>query len=136
MKNFRLKSVWAVVLLATAFVSCNNDDDEQVNNVNTRAASVTEINGPTTGKVDVELSYEITFVADNACAEFDNISATTIGKEKGLQVEVKYPSEICTMQVPTPKKTIYKIKPTAKGTFELKFKKSETEFITQKVVIE
>jgi hypothetical protein len=136
MKNFRLKSILAVALLAVAFVSCNNDDDEQLNNTQTRAASVTEIKGPATGKVDVELSYDVTFVADNACAEFDNISPTTIGKEKGLQVEVKYTSDVCTMQVPAPKKTVYKIKPTAKGTFELKFKKSETEFVTQKVVIE
>ena len=136
MKNFRLKSVLAVVLLAVAFVSCNNDDDEQVNNTETRAASVTEIKGPATGKVNVELSYVITYIVDNACAEFVNITETTIDKENGYQVEVKYPAEVCTMQVPDPKKTVLKFKPTLKGTFELKFKKSETEFVTQKVVID
>ena len=60
----------------------------------------------------------------------------TIGTEKGLQVEAKYPSEVCTQQVPDPKKTVYKFKSATEGTFEIKFKKSETEFITQKVVIE
>lgn len=136
MKNFRLKSILAVVLLATVFVSCNNDDDEQVNTSKTKVASVTKIEGPATGKVNVELSYVITYIVDNACAEFVNITETTIDKEIGLQVEVKYPSEVCTQQVPDPKKTLLKFTPTVKGTFELKLKKSETEFVTKKVVID
>jgi hypothetical protein len=136
MKNFRLKSVLAVVLLAVAFVSCDNHDYEQVSNTQKKPASVTEIKGPATGKVNVELSYVITYIVDNACGEFDNITETTIGKEKGYQVEVKYPAEVCTQQMPDPKKTVLKFTPTVKGTFELKFKKSETEFLTQKVVIE
>ncbi|HEU4790243.1 MAG TPA: hypothetical protein VFS71_11195 [Flavobacterium sp.] len=136
MKNFRLKSILAIVLLTTVFVSCNNDDDEQVNTSKTKVALVTKIEGPTTGKVNVELSYVITYIVDNACAEFVNITETTIDKEIGYQVEVKYPAEVCTQQVPDPKKTLLKFTPTVKGTFELKFKKSETEFVTQKVVIE
>jgi hypothetical protein len=136
MKKFRLKSVLAVVLLAAAFVSCNNDDNEQVTDPKTKAALVTEIKGPATGKVNIELSYDVTFIVDNACGEFDKISEVTIGSVKGLQVVAKYPSEVCTTQVPDPKKTVYKFKPTEKGTFEIKFKKSETEFVTQKVVID
>ncbi|KAF2518021.1 hypothetical protein [Flavobacterium foetidum] len=136
MKSFRLKSVLVVLFLSIAFVSCSNDDDEKTPVVTTKAAFVTEIKGPTTGKVNDELSYDVTYVVDNACAEFDKISEVTIGDVKGLQVIAKYPSEVCTQQVPDPKKTVYKFKATAKGTFEIKFKKSETEFLTQKVVIE
>jgi len=136
MKSFRLKSVLVVLFLSIAFVSCNNDDDEKPVNQNTKASLVTEIKGPATGKVNDELSYDITYVVDNACAEFDKISEVTIGTEKGLQVIAKYPSEVCTQQVPEPKKTVYKFKSAVKGTFEIKFKKSETEFLTQKVVIE
>ncbi|MDQ1165301.1 hypothetical protein [Flavobacterium sp. SORGH_AS_0622] len=136
MKSFRLKSVLVVLFLSIAFVSCNNDDDEKPVNQNTKAALVTEIKGPATGKVNDELSYEVMYIVDNACAEFDKISEVTIGTEKGLQVIAKYPSEVCTQQVPEPKKTVYKFKSTVKGTFEIKFKKSETEFLTQKVVIE
>lgn len=136
MKSFRLKSVLVVLFLSIGFVSCNNDDDEKPVNQNTKARLVTEIKGPATGKVNDELSYEVTYIVDNACAEFDKISEVTIGTEKGLQVIAKYPSEVCTQQVPEPKKTVYKFKSTVKGTFEIKFKKSETEFLTQKVVIE
>jgi hypothetical protein len=136
MKKFRLKSVFALALLAAAFVSCNNDDDEQLNSPTSKVAFATEIKGPATGKVNVELSYDVTYTVDNACAEFEKISEVTIGSVKGLQVEAKYPSEACTQQVPDPRKTVYKFKPTEKGTFEIKFKKSETEFVTQKVVID
>ncbi|MBO9585137.1 MAG: hypothetical protein J7574_13330 [Flavobacterium sp.] len=137
MKSFRLKSVLVVLFLSIAFVSCSSDDDNKTPApTTTKAALVTEIKGPATGKVNDELSYDVTYVVDNACAEFDKISEVTIGSVKGLQVIAKYPSEVCTQQVPDPKKTVYKFKATAKGTFEIKFKKSETEFLTQKVVIE
>lgn len=136
MKSFRLKSVLVVLFLSIVFVSCNNDDDHAEAPIKTKTAFVTEIKGSATGKVNEELSYDVTYVTDNACAEFVKISDASIGSVKGLQVEVKYTSEVCTMQVPEPKKTVYKFKSASKGTFEIKFKKSETEFLTQKVVIE
>lgn len=137
MKNFRFKSVFVVLFLATTLISCSNDDDEPITpKPTTKVALVTEVKGPATGKVNEELSYDVTFIVDNACGEFSKISEVTIGTEKGLQVEAKYPSEICTQQVPDPKKTIYKFKSATKGTFEIKFKKSDKEFITTKVVIE
>ncbi len=136
MKRFKLKSVLVVLFLSTALISCSNDDDKAESTVKTKTAFVTKIEGPATGKVNDELSYDVTFTVDNACGEFDKIEETTIGETKGLQVVAKYPSEVCTQQVPDPKKTVYKFKATAKGTFEIKFRKSETEFLTQKVVIE
>jgi len=137
MKNFKFKSVLVVLFLATALISCSNDDDKPSGpNPVVKVASVTEITGPATGKVNEELSYDITFVADNACAEFSKFSETIISDVRGLQVEVKDPSEVCTLQVPNPKKTVYKFKSDVKGTFEFKFKKSDNEFVTKKVVIE
>jgi len=136
MKSFRLKLFLVVLFLSIGFVSCSSDDDKVESTVKTKTAFVTEIKGSATGKVNEELSYDITFVVDNACGEFDKITETTIGSDKGLQVVAKYLSDVCTQQVPDPKKTVYKFKSSAKGTFEIKFRKSETEFLTQKVVIE
>lgn len=136
MKKFKLKSVLVVLFLATALVSCSNDDAESTPKFKEKMALVTEVKGPEVGKVNEELSYDVTFTVDNACGEFSKIVDATIGEEKGLQVEVKYPDGLCTTQVPDPKKTVYKFKSATAGTFEIKFKKSETEFITQKVVIE
>ncbi|MDA6072810.1 hypothetical protein NJT12_24640 [Flavobacterium sp. AC] len=137
MKNFRFKSALVVLFLSTALISCSNDDDKpSVPDATTKVALVTEVKGPETGKVNEELSYDVTFIVDNACGEFSKISDATIGTEKGLQVEAKYPTGVCTLQVPDPKKTVYKFKSATKGTFEIKFKKSDKEFITTKVVIE
>lgn len=123
MKSFRLQSALVVLFLGTVIVACSSDNDEQVNLPTTKTAFVTEITGPAAGKVNVELSYDVTYIVDNACGEFYKISNTTIGKEEGLQIEAKYPSEVCTQQVPEPKKTVYKFKSATKGTFEIKFKK-------------
>ncbi|MHC0444931.1 hypothetical protein ACWA1F_05945 [Flavobacterium sp. 3-218] len=136
MKSFSLKSSLVVLFLSISFASCSNDDEVQAPAPTSKAALVTEIKGPATGKVNEELSYDVTYVVDNACAEFDKISEVTIGDVKGLEVLAKYPSEVCTQQVPEPQKTVYKFKSATKGTFEIKFKKSEKEFLTQKVVIE
>lgn len=136
MKSFRLKSVLVVLFLSTAFVSCSNDDNDSPEEPTTKTAFVTEIKGAATGKVNEELSYDVTFIVDNACGEFSKISETTIGSVKGFEVLAKYPVGVCTQQVPDPKKTVYKFKSATKGTFEIKFKKSATEFLTQKVVIE
>ncbi|OMQ13230.1 hypothetical protein [[Flexibacter] sp. ATCC 35103] len=136
MKNFKFKSVFVVLFLSIVLISCSNDDDKFTPEPTTKIAFVTEVKGPATGKVNEELSYDVTFIVDNACGEFNRITEATIGTDKGLQVEAKYPSEVCTQQVPDPKKTVYKFKSTTKGTFEIKFKKSDKEFVTTKVVIE
>lgn len=136
MKNFKFKSALVVLFLSTVLISCSNDDDKVVDNGTTKAALATEVKGPATGKVNEELSYDVTFIVDNACGEFSKISDVTIGTEKGLQVVVKYPTGVCTQEIPEPKKTAYKFKSATAGTFDIKFKKSETEFVTAKVVIE
>ncbi|MCD0471977.1 hypothetical protein [Flavobacterium sp. JAS] len=137
MKNFKLKSVLVVLFLGTALVSCSNDDDKVTTPVEKAKISfATEVKGPATGKVNDELSYDVTYTPDTACGVFNKFTEVTIGAVKGLGVEVKYPSDVCTLQTPQPQKAVYKFKATAKGTFEIKFQKSETEFLIQKVVIE
>jgi len=137
MKNFKLKSVLVVLFLGMALTSCSNDDDKPTTPVSTTKISfVSAVTGPATGKVNDELSYEATYTPETACGVFSKFAEVTIGAVKGFGVEVKYPAEVCTLQTPQPQKAVYKFKATAKGTFEFKFQKSATEFITQKVVIE
>jgi hypothetical protein len=135
MKNFRLKSVFIVLFGLIVFASCDNDDDKSPVTETAKTSFATELKGPATGKINVELSYEVSFVPETVCGEFNKFTEVAVGSVKGLQIEVKYPSDVCTMQVPAPKTVVYKFKSATKGTFEIKFKKSETEFITQKVVI-
>lgn len=140
MKNFRLKSSLVALFLLIGLSSCSSDDNNDKTPdpvvVVTKNAFATKLEGPATGKVNTELSYDVTFVPETACGEFNKFTDVTIGTDKGLQVEVKYASAVCTQQVPEPKKAVYKFKSATKGTFKIKFKKSETEFIIHEVVID
>lgn len=134
MKNLRLKSVLVVLLVTIGLVSCDNDETVPVTEI-TKNAFVIDLQGPETGKVNESINYDVIFVPETTCGVFSKFTEATIGTEKGLQVEVKYPSEICTKEAPKPVKEVYTFKSATAGTFEIKFKKSETEFITKTVVI-
>lgn len=137
MKTFKLKSGLVVLFLASTLLSCNNDDnDESVNRPSQKIAFATEVSGPEKGNVNTEINVEVTFTPDNACGIFNKFEETTIGTEKGLQILVDYPTEICITVVPEPVKKIYKFKSAVKGSFDLKFRKSDTEFIKKTVVVE
>ena len=137
MKIFKLQSVLAVFFLTVSLVSCNSDDNgKETPQTTSRAANVTAISGPATGKVNVEINYEISFIVDNACGQFDRIADISLGKDEGFQVEAKYPLTTCANQTPTALHTTYTFLAPSKGTYNIKFKKSETEFITKTVVID
>ena len=136
MKTFKLKSVLVVLFLAAAFVSCDNDDDDEVFEPIIKVAFATEVKGPDKGQVNQDVDIEVFFNVDNPCGKFDKFVETTIGTDKGFQIQTKYESEVCIEMVPEVQKAIYKFKSADKGTFNLKFKKSETEFITKTVIIE
>ena len=137
MKKFKLQSILFVLFATTALTSCSNDDDAQsVPELITKNAFVTEVNGPATGKIDEIITLNVVFTVDNSCGDFNKFIDATIGTEKGLQVEAKYLSDICDKKVPEPKTTTYKFKSTVKGSYDLKFRKSETEFTTHTIVIE
>lgn len=138
MRIFRIQSVIAVLFLAVSIVACSGDDDNGKETPQTisRAANVTAISGPATGKVGVDINYDISFIVDNACGTFDRIGEASIGKEEGFQIEAKYPIGTCANETPTALHTVYTFSPQSKGTFEIKFKKSESEFVVKKLVIE
>ncbi|WP_343706014.1 hypothetical protein [Flavobacterium sp.] len=137
MRIFRIQVIVAVLFLAVSSVACSSDDNgKETPQTISRAANVTAISGPATGKVGVDVNYDVSFIVDNACGEFDRIGSTSIGKEEGFQIEAKYPIGTCANQTPTALHTLYTFSPQSKGTFEIKFRKSETEFLVKKLVIE
>ncbi|WP_343617782.1 hypothetical protein [Flavobacterium sp.] len=136
MKTFRLQSVLTILFLAVSLLSCSSDDNgKETPQTISRAANVTAISGPETGKVGVDINYDISFIVDNVCGKFDRIGNISIGKEEGFQIEVTYPTT-CGNETPTALHTVYTFSPQSKGTFEIKFKKSETEFLVKKLVIQ
>lgn len=137
MKKIKLQSIAFVLFFVTVLTSCSNDNDNKPATPQSilKNAYVTDVSGPLKGKVNEELSYAVTFTVENGCGEFNKMADIYIGKEQGYQVEAKYPAT-CDIPGSQVRRTIYKVKSAVKGTFYLKFAKSETEFITTSVVIE
>ena len=134
MKKLRLPAIALLLFTAAAtFTSCSSDDDSSTAPV-FKTAFVTAVTGPETGAINEELSLNVTFTVDNACGVFDKVVATTAANTQTIEVKAKYAGNNCGT-TPTTKATVYKFKPTAAGTYLLKFKKTATEFITQTVVV-
>lgn len=135
MKKFKLQSAALILLFITVLTSCSSDVDTPTDNFIYKSAYATDVSGPLTGKVGQELNYAITFQAENGCGEFNKLTDVEFNKELGYQVEVKYPGTACSKPDPVNRVTIYKITTPKAGTYYLRVAKSETEFITTKVVI-
>ncbi|PRZ26223.1 hypothetical protein [Flavobacterium granuli] len=132
MKKIKLKMLGLVLFVAAGFTACSNDDEPQ--KVVTKKSFVTEVTGPTTGKINQELSLEVSFTVENNCGTFNKFVENTVENTKTIEVESKFEGIGCDA-TPLTKQTPYKFKATAEGTYILKFKKSETEFITQTIII-
>ncbi|AOZ99208.1 hypothetical protein [Flavobacterium commune] len=131
MKNLKLKVVALVLFVSAGFVSCDNDDTPSVE---TKTAFVSAVTGATTSTVNQEITLEVTYAVENNCGVFNKFIETTAGNTKTIEVQTKYEGSNCGTTAAT-KKTSYKFKATAAGTYILKFKKTATEFVTQTIVV-
>lgn len=131
MKNLKLKAAVLVLLVTVGFTSCNNDDEPSIV---TKKSLVSLVTGPTTAKVNEEITLEVTYSVDRNCEVFNRFIETTVDKTKTIEVETKVDGTTCNT-TPATKKTTYKFKAAAVGTYILKFKKSTTEFVTQTIIV-
>jgi hypothetical protein len=76
----------------------------------------------------------VTFAVENNCGAFNKFTETTDGTTKTIEVEAKYQGSDCGTTAAT-KTGVYKFKSSTTGTFNLKFKKTATEFITHTIVV-
>ncbi|MFV8368771.1 hypothetical protein [Flavobacterium sp. LB2R40] len=132
MKKIKLQVIALVLVVASGFASCSNDDDQQV--IITKKSFVSAVTGPTTGTVNQELVLSVTFDVENKCSVFNKFIETATDNTKVIEVETKLEGVDCGT-IPVSKITTYKFKATAAGTYLFKFKKSATEFITQTIVV-
>lgn len=132
MKKIKLQMLGLVLFVAAGSASCSNDDEPQ--KVVTKPSLVTEVTGPTTGKINEELTLEVSFTVDNNCGSFNKFVETSVENTKTIEVESKFQGENCEAK-PVTKKTSYKFKAEVEGTYILNFKKSDTTFITQTIII-
>lgn len=133
MKKIKFQAVAVMAFLAIGAASCS--DDDSASSAVTKVAYVTEVNGPATGDVNQELTYQVKYSVDNACGTFHRYSEAVSGTTKTIELLAKYSGNECGTTAVV-KDTIYKFKPTTAGTYSLKFKKSATEVITKAVTVD
>ena len=132
MKKFKLQAAAILFVATSIFTACSNDDDTP--SVVTKKSLVSKVEGATTVKKDVELPLTVTFGVENNCGAFNKFTETTDGTTKTIEVEAKYQGKDCGTTAAT-KTGVYKFKSSTTGTFNLKFKKTATEFITHTIVV-
>ena len=133
MKNFRLQAAVVVLFIATAFTSCSDDDNTP--NAVTKTSLVSKVEGAVTGDINVEVPLTVTFSVDNNCGSYNKFIETAAANTKTIEVESKYEGTDCGT-TPISKTAVYKFKSTTVGTYNLKFKKTATEFVTHTIVID
>jgi hypothetical protein len=131
MKNLRLKAAALVLFVTAGLASCSSDDAPTIV---TKKTFVTEVTGPTTAKLNEEIALEVTYAVENNCGVFNKFVETSAENTKTIEVETKVEGTTCD-STPATKKTTYKFKAATEGTFILNFKKSETEFVTQTIIV-
>ena len=134
MKKFKLHAIALLVVVSSAFTSCSSDDNSAPNLV-VKKSLVTAVTGPETGDLNKELSLNVTFAVDNSCGAFHSFAETTQSTTKTVEVQAVYAGNNCGT-TPTTKTATYKFKTATAGTYNLKFKKTATEFITHTIVID
>ena len=131
MKNLRLKAVALVLFVTAGLASCSNDDETAIV---TKQTLVTEVTGPTVAKVNEEITLEVTYAVESNCDVFNNYVEKTAENTTTIAVETRLEGTACE-KTPATKKATYKFKAVKEGTHILKFKKSETEFVTQTIIV-
>lgn len=134
MKKFKLQAIALLVVVLSAFTSCSDDDNQGLDLV-AKKSLVTAVTGPVEATLNQELSLAVTFAVDNNCGMFGKFVETTSGTTKNIEVEANYVGNNCNT-TPTTKTATYKFKSATAGTYNLKFKKTATEFITHTIVVE
>lgn len=133
MKKFALKTIAAVLFIATSLTSCSNDDGGET--IIFKNSFLTSVEGPETGLVNQEITLTTKYVIENGCGQFEKFNEIQNGNNKTIDVNVKYTGANCgntSTEVSAP----YKFMVNQAGTYIFKFKKSASQFITHVVVVE
>ncbi|CAM4348090.1 hypothetical protein [Gillisia limnaea] len=127
-----MKTRLILYLFLAILISCTNDDPKEC--IGYRNEYVTEVNAPSSGKINEAVEIEIDFVVNNGCGNFEKFLESGSEQSKTIEVQAKYEGCICP-QVTRTITAVYEFIPLSTGEYELKFKSGETEFTTVNLII-
>jgi len=129
-----MKNIFLVLISLALLASCGNDDNGTDNCLSYSEAYVDAVEPIETADAAGFL-YKVYFYVGNRCGGFGSFEETVAGKTITVKLIAKYEGCICTEDIPL-RDAVYSFKPTAPGTYTLKFKNGEDTFITKTVTLE
>lgn len=123
-----------VLVIFSALVSCNNDDDQEDCGSTFETAYVDSINAPDTGNVGEAIPIEVTFFVMNGCGIFNEFEETSNGNSRTIIVNAEYECRACTQSIDRISAT-YNFSASTPGDYELKFQSGLDDFIIINITI-
>lgn len=124
----------AFIVFSCDSISETTDETNSENCIEIRSAYVSEVNGEKQVEAGNTLNLTVSFLVGNGCGQFNEFKETTTGKTINIEVEAIYEGCICTMDIPTRTAT-YTFNPSEKGSYTLKFKSSDTDYIERTITV-
>jgi hypothetical protein len=117
-------SVFASLLLLIA-VSCQKSELKDVANtdnfITTQQAAIASVNGPTTGNVNQEISFNVSWPHSGNCEKFSSFKADTLSDTTHIRLYTSSnPAEDCTGKE-VQHSSVYKFSAKQPGVYYLKF---------------
>ena len=134
MKNKSISALLILLFSIITLLGCTKKND-QTKCIGFTKAPVTKIEGSNVALVNQEIDLTISFQCYDGCGQFGNFINAITGNETIITVNAKYEGCICTQDFPI-RSTIYKIKKSQKGTFNLRFFQTENTFLTHTIVVQ
>jgi uncharacterized protein YceK len=129
-----MKNLILLFLVSVVMSGCNKNKNDE-NCIEYRTAYVTNVDAPSIGIVNTDISIELLFGVINGCGSFSQFVETDNGNNRTIEIQAKYEGCICTQALETIS-VIYIFNAQTSGDYELVFKSSDTNFITVNIAIE
>ena len=137
MMKAKLIRATVMLLALIVFVSCELSNDDSRNCSAIIGVPTTAVTGPIAASVNEEINLSVSYKIATACGDFYafNVVPTTTINEKIITVYNTYDACNCD-NVYTTESEPFKFKAAAEGVYTLKFRTTDTTFVTHVVTVE
>lgn len=137
MKTIKLNLVKKISLLLLAVVlmpGCDVGRDDENTCASAIYTGVSGVTGPETAAVNEAITLTTSFAVKSSCGSFGTFAETVEGNTKTITVVVQYNGCKCD-ELSAIKTAPYVFKSSVAGTYVLKFKITDTTFVTKTIVV-
>ena len=132
MTFFKMNLKHVLMAFLILFISCSEEKQEEC--IGYRPGFVTDVNAPSSGKVNTPIEIEVDFPVYNGCGNFGEFLESGSNFLRVIEVRARYEGCMCTQNIPI-RTTIYSFIPKVAGEYVLKFKSGEEEFSVVNLMI-